>query len=110
DLQTRFDLGRTVVHQVAHYLNVPCFCGNSAGTNDGRVGFPAKARSQPERDSGLTAGPPPKLGDGDAAASFASYMDDVDDDAMVMFTKEQVARMHVTLAFSRCGLVHRPPP
>jgi hypothetical protein len=31
-------------------------------------------------------------------------MDYVDDDTMVMFTKEQVARMHAALEFSRSGL------
>jgi hypothetical protein len=32
---------------------------------------------------------------------FMNYMDYVDDDTMVMFTDEQVARMHAALEFSR---------
>jgi hypothetical protein len=35
---------------------------------------------------------------------FMNYMDYVDDDTMVMFSKEQVARMHAALEFERSQL------
>jgi hypothetical protein len=36
---------------------------------------------------------------------FMNYMDYVDDDAMVMFTKGQIARMQATLAGPRNSLL-----
>jgi hypothetical protein len=96
-----FDLGRTAVHEVGHYLNLSHIWGearvptctdsdsvddtpNQWGPNFDKPRFPS-----------ASCGNTP---DGDM---FMNYMDYVDDDTMVMFTDEQVARMHAALEFSR---------
>jgi Pregnancy-associated plasma protein-A len=96
-----FDLGRTAVHEVGHYLNLSHIWGearvptctdtdsvddtpNQWGPNFNKPTFPS-----------ASCGNTP---DGDM---FMNYMDYVDDDTMVMFTDEQVARMHAALEFSR---------
>ena len=104
-----FDRGRTTTHEVGHYLNLSHIWGearvptctdsdsvddtpNQWGPNFGKPTFPSGSCDN---------GP-----DGDL---FCNYMDYVDDDAMVMFTRQQVARMHAALEFSRPGL-GRPGP
>ena len=99
--QVPFDLGRTATHEVGHYLNLSHIWGearvptctdtdsvddtpNQWGPNSGKPTFP----------SGSCGNTP----DGDM---FMNYMDYVDDDTMVMFSDQQVARMHAALEFSR---------
>ena len=89
------------VHEVGHYLNLSHIWGearvptctdsdsvddtpNQWGPNFDKPRFPS-----------ASCGNTP---DGDM---FMNYMDYVDDDTMVMFTDEQVARMHAALEFSR---------
>jgi len=94
-----FNLGRTAVHEVGHWLNLNHMWGDTSdcsGTdhvadtpnaqlpNYGKPGFPRVT---------CTNGP-----NGDM---FMNYMDYVDDDAMVMFSSGQVARMQATLAGPR---------
>jgi hypothetical protein len=96
-----FDLGRTAVHEVGHYLNLSHIWGearvptctdtdsvddtpNQWGPNFNKPTFPS-----------ASCGNTP---DGDM---FMNYMDYVDDDAMFMFTTGQVARMNATLAGPR---------
>ena len=90
-----FNLGRTAVHEVGHWLNLNHIWGDSndcSGTdhisdtpnamapNFGKPTFPhVTCRNGPNGDM------------------FVNYMDYVDDAAMVMFTSGQVARMHSTL-------------
>ncbi len=99
--QAPFDLGRTTTHEIGHYLNLSHIWGearvptctdsdsvddtpNQWGPNFTRPTFPS-----------ASCGNAP---DGDM---FMNYMDYVDDDTMVMFTDQQVARMHAALEFSR---------
>ena len=96
-----FDLGRTAVHEVGHYLNlshiwgearVPtCTDSDSVDDTPNQWGPNFNKPSFPSASCGNTP-------DGDM---FMNYMDYVDDDTMVMFTDEQVARMHAALEFSR---------
>ncbi|MCY7350990.1 MAG: zinc metalloprotease [Cytophagaceae bacterium] len=98
-----FALGRTATHEIGHYLNLRHIWGdtedcsgsdmvkdtpNAVGPNLGKPAFPHISCSN---------GP-----NGDM---FMNYMDYVDDDAMFMFTFEQVARMHATLDGFRGSLV-----
>jgi Pregnancy-associated plasma protein-A len=102
--QGPFDLGRTTTHEVGHYLNLSHIWGesrwptctdsdsvddtpNQFGPNVGKPEFPA-----------LSCGNTPH---GDM---FMNFMDYVDDDTMVMFTNEQVLRMHAALEFMRSKL------
>lgn len=93
-----FNLGRTTTHEVGHWLNLrhiwgddaaPYACQgsdfiddtpNQAGPNYGRPTFPSiSCNNGPNGDM------------------FMNYMDYVDDEAMFMFTPQQVVRMHATL-------------
>lgn len=100
--QAPFNLGRTTTHEVGHYLNLRHIWGdtedcsgtdfvsdtpNAAGPNTGKPVFPRISCSN---------GP-----NGDM---FMNYMDYVDDEAMFMFTVEQVARMQATLDGFRSAL------
>ncbi len=107
--QDPFDLGRTATHEIGHYLGLFHVWGNSPfpdcndsdeigdtpnqlGPNSGKPAFPT--RSCPNEANG---------------DMFMNYMDYVDDDTMVMFSKEQVARMQNVLAVSRLELGISPP-
>jgi len=99
-----FNLGRTATHEVGHYLNLSHIWGearvstcsdsdhvndtpNQLGPNTGKVAFPKHScENEPHGDM------------------FMNFMDYVDDDTMVMFSKEQVLRMHATLEVSRSQL------
>jgi hypothetical protein len=90
-----FDLGRTTVHEVGHWLNLRHIWGdtedcsgtdfvddtpNAAGPNFGKPSFPhISCNNGPNGDI------------------YPNYMDYVDDDTMVMFTSQQVARMNAAL-------------
>jgi hypothetical protein len=97
-----FNLGRTAVHEVGHWLDLRHIWGDTndcSGTdfvddtpnaqlpNFGKPIFPhLTCNNQPNGDM------------------FMNYMDYVDDDAMFMFTAGQVARMHATLAGPRASI------
>jgi hypothetical protein len=99
-----FDLGRTAVHEVGHWLDLLHIWGddngqciqsdnvsdtpNQAGPNDGKPSYPS-----------ITCNNAPH---GDL---FMNYMDYVDDAVMCMFTQNQVARMHAALQGRRAGLL-----
>jgi len=97
-----FDRGRTAVHEVGHWLNLRHIWGdtedcsgsdlvadtpNAAGPNYGRPSFPHVS-----------------CANGPSGDMFMNYMDYVDDAAMLLFTPEQVARMHATLQGPRRSL------
>jgi hypothetical protein len=98
-----FHLGRTATHEIGHWLNLfhiwgddGSGCGgsdevddtpNQAGPNTGKPAFPhVTCNNAPNGDM------------------FMNYMDYVDDDAMVMFSKGQVSRMRACLDVSRRAL------
>jgi hypothetical protein len=90
-----FNLGRTTTHEVGHWLNLRHIWGdtedcsgsdfvsdtpNAAGPNYGKPTFPhISCHNGPNGDM------------------FVNYMDYVDDDAMFMFTTQQVTRMQTAL-------------
>lgn len=98
-----FDRGRTLTHEVGHWLNLRHIWGdtldcsggdrvpdtpNCEGPNFGRPSFPA-----------------PSCGNDPNGDMFMNYMDYVDDAAMFMFTAGQVARMSACLAGPRKSFV-----
>jgi hypothetical protein len=106
-LASDYDLGRTCVHEVGHWLDLMHVWGddgqgcsgsdevadtpNQGGPNVGRPEFPT-----------LSCNNAP---DGDM---FMNFMDYVDDAAMTMFTRDQVERMAATLAGPRASLLSSP--
>jgi hypothetical protein len=98
-------LGRTLTHEVGHYLGVlhPWGSGDCA-TND----YCDDTRPVSGAHGGCPDPPPPAC-DG-SPVMVANYMDYGDDDCMNVFTNDQVARMHHVLENSptRASLLTSP--
>jgi hypothetical protein len=110
-----FGLGRTVTHEVGHYLGLKHIWGddfnaldpdnpeacegpdniqdtpNQKGSNHGKPTFPSLEHSCPNT--------------GPNGTMFMNYMDYTHDDSMYMFTLGQTARMRATLSDTRSTLV-----
>jgi hypothetical protein len=97
-----YNKGRSATHEIGHYLNLRHIWGdtadcsgsdnvadtpNAAGPNFGKPTFPTVT-----------------CNNGPNGDMFMNYMDYVDDDTMVMFTTQQVARMRATLDGPRRSL------
>lgn len=102
-----YALGRTCTHEVGHWLDLLHIWGD-----DGRDCTGSDAIEDTPNQGGANTGRPqfPRLScdnapDGDM---FVNYMDYVDDAAMMMFTRGQVARMAATLAGPRATLARSP--
>lgn len=94
-----FDLGRTAVHEVGHWLNLNHIWGDSndcSGTD--HISDTPHAKLP---NFGTPTFPHITCRNGPNGDMFVNYMDYVDDAAMVMFTHGQVARMHSTLVGPR---------
>lgn len=100
--QPPFHKGRTATHEVGHYLNLRHIWGdtddcsgsdmvgdtpNCAGPNAGKPSFPTVT-----------------CNNGPNGDMFMNYMDYTDDEAMFMFTTQQVMRMRTALDGPRKGL------
>lgn len=94
-----FNLGRTATHEVGHWLNLRHIWGD---TNDcsGSDQVSDTPRAQAP-NYGKPTWPHITCNNGPNGDMFMDYMDYVDDDAMVMFTQGQAARMNATLAGPR---------
>ena len=98
-----YNLGRTCVHEVGHWLNLLHIWGDDAHgcqRSDAVVDTP--------NQGGPNEGSPtyPKLSCNNAPHGdmFMNYMDYVDDDSMCMFTRGQIERMNAALAGPRASL------
>jgi hypothetical protein len=100
--QAPFDKGRTATHEVGHFLGLRHIWGdrNDCSGNDFVVDTPPAQRA----NTGKPTFPHITCDNGPNGDMFMNYMDYVDDDAMVMFTVGQVARMNATLAAPRKAL------
>ncbi len=90
-----FNLGRTAVHEVGHWLNLNHIWGDTndcSGTD--HVSDTPNAKMP---NFGRPAFPHVTCNNAPNGDMFVNYMDYVDDAGMVMFTTGQVARMHATL-------------
>jgi hypothetical protein len=97
-----YNLGRTAVHEVGHWLNLNHIWGDSndcSGTD--HVDDTPNALAP---NYGRPAFPHVTCGNGPNGDMFVNYMDYVDDAAMVMFTSGQVARMQATLHGPRSAI------
>ena len=90
-----YNLGRTAVHEVGHWLNLNHIWGDSNDcTGTDHVSDTPNAMAP---NFGKPTFPHVSCKNGPNGDMFVNYMDYVDDAAMVMFTHGQVARMHATL-------------
>ena len=98
-----FDLGRTLTHEVGHWLNLRHIWGDTLDCSGGD-----RVADTPNCEGPNTGKPTfPKLScsNGPHGDMFMNYMDYTDDDAMFMFTAGQVARMNACLAGPRKSFV-----
>lgn len=87
----RFNLGRTTVHEIGHYLGLlHPWAGGDCGIADSIADTPAQSNSF----SGCPDYPQYSCGQ---SIAFMNYMDYVDDPCMVIFTKGQKDFMRATL-------------
>jgi hypothetical protein len=101
-----YNLGRTAVHEVGHWLNLLHIWGDDNGgcsRSDNVDDTPNQANSN---DSGVHIANFPHIScnNGPNGDMFMNYMDYVDDDTMFMFTVGQLKRMNATLAGPRASL------
>jgi len=104
--QAPYDLGRTGVHEVGHWLNLLHIWGDDDG---GCTGSDNVADTPNQADSNgsavrLSSFPHITCNNGPNGDMFVNYMDYVDDDTMLMFTKGQVQRMSAALTGPRASL------
>jgi hypothetical protein len=98
-----FNLGRTVTHEVGHWLNLRHIWGDTLDCSGGdRV---ADTPNCAGPNFGQPKFPTVSCGNAPHGDMFMNYMDYVDDAAMFMFTAGQVSRMSACLAGPRKSLV-----
>jgi hypothetical protein len=95
-----FDLGRTTVHEVGHWLNLFHIWGDD-GTGCTGTDEVDDTPNQSAPNVGRPTFPSVSCDNGPAGDMFMNYMDYTDDAIMVMFTAGQVARMQAALAGAR---------
>jgi len=100
-----FNLGRTVTHEVGHYLNLPHLWGSS---NTGcQTDYSNDTPVSPGPNYGTPTYPLNRVCGGVSRSQmFMNYMDYVDDKAMFMFSANQKTRMQAVVAAAgpRAGL------
>lgn len=94
-----YNKGRTATHEVGHFLNLRHIWGdrNDCTGND----FVTDTPPAQQANFGKPTFPHVTCNNGPHGDMFMNYMDYVDDDAMVMFSTGQVARMNAALAGPR---------
>jgi Pregnancy-associated plasma protein-A len=99
-----FDKGRTLTHEVGHWLNLRHIWGDTLDCSGGdRVPDTPNCRGP---NFGKPKFPVLSCGNGPYGGMFMNYMDYVDDAAMFMFTAGQVSRMNACLAGPRKSFVN----
>lgn len=103
-----FHLGRTTTHEVGHWLNLIHIWGDRLDCtgNDDIADTPPAQRP----NYGKPSFPHVSCGNGPNGDMFMNYMDYVDDEAMMMFTQGQVARMTAALDGPRASIGNPPEP
>jgi hypothetical protein len=97
-----FDEGRTAVHEVGHWLNLNHIWGDTSDCTGTDHVIDTPNAQLP--NYGAPMFPHVSCGNGPSGDMFVNYMDYVDDRAMVMFTRGQIARMQASLAGPRSAI------
>jgi pregnancy-associated plasma protein-A len=97
-----FDRGRTVTHEVGHWLNLRHIWGDTEDCSGTDLVADTPNAAQP--NYGSPKWPHVSCQNGPNGDMFMNYMDYVDDAAMFMFTTQQVERMHAALDGPRKGI------
>jgi hypothetical protein len=97
-----FHLGRTTTHEVGHWLNLRHIWGDTEDCT-GTDLVPDTPNAQLP-NYGTPSFPHVSCQNGPHGDMFMNYMDYVDDEAMCMFTAQQVVRMRAALEELRRGL------
>jgi hypothetical protein len=98
-----YNLGRTATHEIGHWLNLRHIWGDTEDCSGSDFVDDTPNAQQP--NYGKPTFPHVSCNNAPNGDMFMNYMDYVDDDAMVMFTKGQIARMQATLAGPRNSLL-----
>jgi hypothetical protein len=98
-----YNKGRTVTHEVGHFLNLRHIWGDTEDCSGGDLVSDTPNAGLP--NYGKPKFPHISCTNGPYGDMFMNYMDYVDDASMFMFTLGQVQRMHVTLDGPRKKLV-----
>jgi Pregnancy-associated plasma protein-A/Bacterial pre-peptidase C-terminal domain len=95
-----YNLGKTAVHEVGHWLNLDHIWGDDEDSNDvcGGTDHVADTPNQGEDNSGTPSFPTISCGNTPHGDMFMNYMDYSDDVALNMFTLGQKARMQALFA------------
>jgi hypothetical protein len=96
-----FNLGRSLTHEIGHYLNLHHIWGDSGVPNCTDDDFVDDTPIQLGPSFGKPDFPLISCNNGPNGNMFVNYMDFVDDETMLMFTPQQVLRMRTALSQQR---------
>lgn len=102
-VQPPYDLGRTLTHEVGHYLNLLHIWGDNGGCSDDDLVNDTPSQEFP--NYGCNTHP---LNSCSSDDMFMNYMDYGDDPCLVMFTQGQKMRMLAALNGPRASLLTSP--
>ena len=92
-----YNLGRTVTHEVGHWLNLGHIWGDDKGACSGSD-LVADTPNQGGENTGVPVFPTPSCSNGPNGDMFMNYMDYCDDVSLNMFSLGQKARMQALFA------------
>lgn len=109
-----YNRGRTVTHEVGHWLGLNHIWGDKVFETDKVCGDDKVADTPPaESDNSGTPTfphrPNNRCGSGDYGEMYMNYMDYVHDKSMVMFSKGQVSRISASINTYRSDLIKNAP-
>lgn len=100
--QRPFDKGRTCTHEIGHYFNLRHIWGDTPDCSGGDSVDDTPNAEGPNYNTPTF--PKVSCQNGPNGEMFMNYMDYVNDEAMFMFTPQQVSRMRTTLDGPRMSL------
>ncbi len=103
-LDAPYDRGRTLTHEIGHYLNLNHIWGDDNGACSGSDNV-ADTPNQADKHFGTPSFPQVSCSNGPNGDMFMNYMDYTDDLAMFMFSADQSVRMDATLHTVRASLL-----